>query len=227
MAAVFLVLRTPLLQILLIAPDNPDFLNYPEIRSLTSLHRVHVLSGPVTSGDVLEAARRGADLIHFATHGNDEGIQLTSGEMISVDAIAQVIRLAGAKSAFFNACESGRLANYAVNHGTDFAIYHVGVLHDPDAWRMAIVFYETLADQVAQAEIDIPEAFAYADPGTGYYGLAVAPDLLRRRQQIAKRMDVMERRDRIQTYAIVGLGGLVTLDTGLLFWLAGRLATGS
>ena len=214
------------MQILLIAPDNPDFLNYPEIRSLTSLHRVHVLSGPVTSGDVLEAARRGADLIHFATHGSNDGIQLTNGEMVSVDAIAQIIRLAGAKAAVFNACESGRLANYAVNHGCDYAIYHVGLLHDPDAWRMAVVFYEELSDQVAAGEADIPEAFAQADPGNGFYGLAVSSDLLRRRNRIAKRMDIIEQRYKVQAYAIIGLSAVATVNTGLLIWLASRLASG-
>ena len=160
------------MRILLVAPQFGDINSIPEIRSLTELHSVHVLSGKVTYSDLLEAASSSRrDIIHFATHSDSQRVQLSDAEL-TPEAVSQVARLCGARLVFFNSCESSRHAAMLVRNGVEFAIHTTYAIPDALAWQMPFTFYQHLhAQEKSGNTIDIPAAFLSADSGDGSYGL--------------------------------------------------------
>jgi hypothetical protein len=149
----------------------PDINAVPEIRHLTELHSVHVLNGRVTWSDLLNACRAGQrDVIHFATHGDSQRLQL-SDVVLTPEQVAQAARLTNAHLIFFNSCESGRHAAFAVRNGVQYAIHTTEKVLDALAWQMPLAFYQYLARQLIETEeADIPAAFLRADSGDGIYG---------------------------------------------------------
>ena len=177
-----------ILRVLLIAPDLPGIDSVPELRAITSIHQVVVLSGRVTARDIYQQAReRPRSVLHIATHSRDDAVQLSDGELLAPEDVAQIGRLTGAELVFFNSCRSGLLANYAVRHGLDYAIYCNVDLQDGQAWKMPQAFYDFLHDQEC-AIADYAAAFYRADSGQGVYGLAISPQMIHSWQTILEEL---------------------------------------
>lgn len=159
----------------------------PEIRTITGMHRVTVLNGIVTAQDVYAACRgETRDVIHFATHSDEEHVLLSDGETLDAEDVAQIARMAHCRVLFFNSCRSAKLAAFAVGHGVPYAIATTVDLPDKDAWKTALSFYEYLREQMLQvhdpALVDIPLAFRQAVNGDGTYMLLTS---IRRISEIA------------------------------------------
>lgn len=94
------------MNVLLIAPDLglTEVANEARAASL-ALHAV-VLNGTVHRKDVLEAlAGHVWDIVWFATHGDDKGIQL-SDEPVSIADLTAIVRNSGAYLVVLNSCAS-------------------------------------------------------------------------------------------------------------------------
>lgn len=168
------------MRVLLVVPDSDGIYSMPEIDLITSMHRVRVLQGEVTKQRLFNDVRENRyDIIHIAAHSNENGIILDDG-MVTPEELAQITRLASAEMVFFNSCDSGRLADYAVRHGVKYAIHTNTDLPDAIAWQMPLAFYRFLKDQKESSmPIDYTEAFIFADTGEGVYGISVSYDVLR------------------------------------------------
>lgn len=163
-----------IVRVLLVAPDQPGLDAIPEIRQISKKTHATILNGPVRRMDVFDYATRGYDIIHFATHGNEQGIELSDGFLTMSD-IAAVARLARAVLVFFNSCNTGKPASFSVNHGVTWAIYSNVAIADNDAWQYVYTLYDALRGVEPH---NVAEALSIADDGDGDYGFNVSPALL-------------------------------------------------
>ena len=163
------------MRVLVVAPDQVlDTIQ--EVRQIQRLHHVSVLNGTVTPQDVYQCARETAfAVIHFACHSGPDGVMLSNGVILPAEDIAQVARLKRTKTLFFNSCEAGKLAGYAVWHGVRYAVHCKVLLNDSEAWKMPLAFYESLQNGSGGA---IMEAYRNANSGDGDYGIEVDPDYI-------------------------------------------------
>ena len=165
-----------MLRILLVAPET-GLQTQAEVRDLTSVHRVTVLSETVSARDVYQAARAGYDVIHYSTHSDEFRVVLSGKEELLDHDLLQIARIAGLKCNVFNSCHAGRLAHYLVGHDVPLAVHTNRALPDADAWKFPLAFYsaiERLGNTHSEAYV---RAFASASDSEGLYGLAIAPDL--------------------------------------------------
>ena len=174
------------MKILIIAPDLVGVDAITEVRRIQQWHDVGTLYGTVTVDDIYRAVQEKAfDVLHFATHGDPDGVQLSGGVLLDVETIAQFLRLRETRGVFFSSCETGRLASYAVNHGATWAISSEVDLSDADAWKLAAAFYSHQRNGNAKNFVG---AWRLSDSGDGDYSLVVAPswlDDLQRRAALA------------------------------------------
>jgi len=172
------------MRVLVIAPDQPGIDTLPEIRSIQRRHHMSILGGIVKPQDIYDACRDTRfDVHHYATHSGLQGALLSDGVLFTEEDIAQVARMKGTGTLFFNSCESGRLASYAVRHGVRFAIHTNIDLDDRDAWKSALSFYGYLENGHSR---DIVGAYVVADNGDGDYGLQISPPYVIELQQRAE-----------------------------------------
>jgi hypothetical protein len=181
-----------------------------------------VLNGHVTRQNVYDACRNAHyNAIHFAGHSTPEVVQLSAGDTLDADSVAQLARMAHAELLIFNSCDSARLASYAVRHGVDYAIASTIKLDDTAAWSFAVAFFRALANGAWR---DILGAFLRADGGDGDYALSIAPALYmdsaaRLEEMLAKRRDTVALNVRtlvlISTLTMMGLFILALLLLGL------------
>jgi hypothetical protein len=163
-------------RVLLVAPDQPDITSVPEIREISSKENLQttILNGPVTCQDVFRYCKDRYDIIHFVTHGDEDGLMLSDGLFIAAD-IAQAARVARASIVFMNACDSSELAGYIVSHGVLWSIQGNAKIPDEKAWRIVLAFYSAL-DGVKPAQV--VAAMKVAFDGTGAYGHTVSLEFL-------------------------------------------------
>jgi hypothetical protein len=166
------------LRVLLVAPDTQIKLeNKTEIAQITDLEqvRVRVLPGYVSARSLYEAVKDGRyDIIHFASHSNADFISL-NGDKLSASDLRQVCNSARAQAVFFNSCDSVKMGSALVQRGIEYAISTTVELVDSDAWKMPLLFYEALNNQITDTgTFNIPQAFFATAPGDGTYNLMVA-----------------------------------------------------
>lgn len=219
------------MRVLLVVPDSVGINAMPEIDLITSMHRVRLLQGSVTKQRLFNDVRENQyNIIHFATHSNEIGVQLEDG-FLTPEELSQIIRLSSADMVFFNSCESGKLADYAVRHGLKYAIHTNTDLEDAVAWQMPLAFYRFLKDQKESSlPIDYTEAFMFADTGEGIYGLSVSYDILRQGSLILDKIqieqvrhsNVLSKLQRRNTWLLVSQ----IVSYLLMFFILGMLITG-
>ena len=196
------------------APDQHGIDARPEVDLITSMHRVHLLQGNVSKQRLYNDVRMSKyDIIHFATHSTEETLALSNGDELTPEEIAQIARLCKAQLLFFNSCISGRMADYSVRHGLQYAIHTNVELEDEESWKMPLALYRFIKDQIdADKALNFVEAFMAADTGDGVYGLSISHTLVLNsitvleeiRQELAQqniKMNVLQR----QIY-IMGVG---------------------
>lgn len=149
-------------RILLIVPDvQPRLDTTPEIRTLTSLHQVTVLSGTLSNREIYAAAQSGNyQVIHIGAHANT----------FRREDVLQVARVANAELVLLNACHTGAIASFLVSHKIRYVIATNIELENGEAWKMPLAFYEYLARQEKLGSAySIPDAYVKADTGDGDY----------------------------------------------------------
>jgi hypothetical protein len=145
----------------------------PEVRRIQAWHDCSTLYGTVTTEDVYRLCQeKQFDVLHFATHGGPEGVQLSNGVIMTSEEISQCLRLRETKGLFLNACRTGRVASYAVRHGATWAISSEVDLPDDQAWKLASAFYSHQRNGNAKNFVG---AYILADSGDGEYTLTVSP----------------------------------------------------
>jgi hypothetical protein len=143
------------------------------VRRIQAWHDCSTLYGNVTVEDVYRLCQeKQFDVIHFATHGGPDGIQLSKGVTMTSEEISQCLRLRETKGLFLNACRTGRVASYAVRHGATWAISSEIDLPDDQAWKLASAFYSHQRNGNAKNFVG---AYILADSGDGEYTLTVSP----------------------------------------------------
>lgn len=161
------------MRVLLVAPDNPDLNTVSEIRSITSKHHATVLSGPVSRVSLYDACRNAHyTALHFATHSTPDLVQLSGGDTLDSEDVAQLARMAHADLVIFNSCGAAAHAAYVVRHGVSYAIAATRSIPDSKAWSFASAFFDALANGSWR---NIVEAYVRADNGDGEYTLSIAP----------------------------------------------------
>lgn len=210
---------------MVIAPDQPGINTRPEVRQIQRRHHMSVLDGTVTAADIYDCCRETRfDVHHYATHSGPDGVQLSDGQLFSAEDIAQVVRLKETATLFFNSCNSGKLASYAVRHGARYAVHTNIELDDDDAWKAAVAFYGSLENGHGK---DIVGAYVVADSGDGDYGLSVSPTYLQE-LQLAAASAIVPRPGAVTISRLhMILFGLAVLTasgmwTMLINWLSGR-----
>jgi hypothetical protein len=202
------------MRVLVIAPDQPGINTRPEIRQIQRRHHMSVLDGTVTATDIYECCRETHfDVHHYATHSGPDGVELSNQVIFGPEEIAQVARLKETQTLFFNSCQAGKLASYAVRHGLRYAVHTNIDLEDAEAWKAAIAFYGSMENGHAK---DIVGAYVVADSGDGEYGLAVSPTYIQELQARA-------------AAAILPTAGMVTINRWqmVLFGIGVLLASGA
>jgi hypothetical protein len=145
---------------LLIAPD----VNLPalddEINAVSVALRPAVLHGSVTRRTVLDALRgRTWDIIWFATHGDQTGIQLSDGPLGVADLTA-VVRTSGAWLAVLNTCAS-RLIGLELHYELGCAVITTQAdIADLTAYQTAALLAQSLAENS-----DVRTAYNASKPG--------------------------------------------------------------
>jgi hypothetical protein len=199
-------------RVLLVAPDQPGINQIPEIRLLTGnpRHSVTVYNGPVSARDVYEAARGRYDVIHFATHGDENSLSLSNGDLLTADDIARLGRQSKAQLVFFSSCHAQVLASAIVRRGIPLAVKTNIELLDSDAWKVPLAFYDAIADMD-----DIPRAFIHASDSNGSYGLEIDP------QRLVEMSSLIKINPRVAVGSAVAIGFSVVALTLSVLMLAG------
>ena len=213
-------------RVLIVSADSPGIDSVREVRFIQGIHHTSLLHGTVTEADIFAVCRDTAfDIIHFASHGGPEGVQLSNGEIMDANSIATVARLRETEGLIFNSCEAAVLANYAVRHGVRWALSADGVLENDDAWKLPAAFYGALRNGHSR---DIVGAFILADGGDGKYGLRWNPLYIQELQRAAALAATIPHaarplsRQEAAIWAVLLTLGAAGLTAALLF-AAGRL----
>ena len=136
------------MRILLIVPDLGLSVD-SEIEWITRSYHTEVLGGIVTPARIFEhIAGRRFDIVHFGSHGDENGIMLSAKTQMNMFEVERLARTVGATLLYLNSCSSARLAQFAVDQGVPAVIASTHALDDSViAWSVATAFYQVLLDK--------------------------------------------------------------------------------
>lgn len=220
------------MRILLVVPDlglNVD----GEIEWITRSYHTEVLGGTVTPARIFEhIAGRRFDVVHFGSHGNEDGVQLSNGTMLNMFEVERLARTVGANLLYLNSCSSARLAQFAVDQGIPAVIASTHKLDDVViAWSVATAFYQALLEKV-----DFYQAYEAAKPHDGTLSFYSNGHLVSRQvkplldkmvtletalDQSNAQKDELRRQMRLLLYSSVGTWIFVIAELVLIMMLRG------
>lgn len=201
-------------KILLIVPDLGLSISN-EIEWITRSFHTETLNGHVTPSDVFEhVTGRSFDIIHFGSHGDENGIQLSSNTYLDMFQIERLSRTVGANLLYLNSCSSARLAQFAVDQGVPAVIASTHRLEDSIAWSVATSFYQAL-----QRDDDFYRAFETAKPRDGTLAFFSNGHLVSR--QVLPLMNQLEKMRKWFLYSQLGLWIIVIGELVAIMILAG------
>lgn len=150
------------MNVLLIAPDFGLAAVADEVRAVSNVLRPAPLIGQVTRRDVLHALRGHEwDILWFATHGSELGIELSDGHMSTSDLTA-VARASGAWLIVLNTCSS-RLVGLELHYELGASVITTQAeINDVTAFQTGTLLAQALADGNG-----VVEAFEASKPGQG------------------------------------------------------------
>lgn len=161
------------MRILIVAPNVAGIDAISEVRRIQVWHDVAILHGTVTVEDVYRSLQeKQFDSVYFAAHGGPDGIMLSNNVVMTPEDLAQAARQREVRGLFFAACNTGKIASYAVRHGIVWAISSEVDLPDDAAWKLAAAFY---GHQCNGHSKDFVGAYLLADSGDGEYALHISP----------------------------------------------------
>ena len=201
------------LRVLLVIPEvglNVD----SEIEWITRTYHTESLTGVVTPARIFEyVAGRRFDVVHFGSHGNETGIELSNGTSISMFEVERLARAVGANLLYLNSCSSARLAQFAVDQGIPAVIASTHALDDAViAWSVAISFYQELLNNG-----DFYQSYEAAKPRDGTLSFFSNGHLVSRQMKpLLDKMAVTEKQLKTLHYtqlflAIVVFGELIAI----------------
>lgn len=171
------------MRILIVAPNVAGIDAISEVRRIQVWHDVAILHGTVTVEDVYRSLQeKQFDSVYFAAHGGPDGIMLSNNVVMTPEDLAQAARQREVRGLFFAACNTGKIASYAVRHGIVWAISSEVDLPDDAAWKLAAAFY---GHQRNGHSKDFVGAYVLADSGDGEYALHIAPTWVQELQRSA------------------------------------------
>lgn len=150
------------MNVLLIAPESGLAEVADEVRAISVALRPVILNGTVTRRDVLEALRGHAwDVIWFATHGDQAGIELSDG-YVSVSDLTAVVRTSGAWLVVLNTCAS-RMVGLELHYELNVSVITTQTdIQDATAYQTGALLAQALAESK-----DPVKAFNASKPGQG------------------------------------------------------------
>ena len=156
------------MKMLLIAPISNNGISAREeiakIRSHLTEPPIVITDPATTQADIATiASGHKFDVIHFAAHGNADGIHLPNG-LMDLEALARLVKNSGAKLVFLNACESVIPMQIIYDAGAKTVIAHASEALDTEALEMATYFYANLK---SAAFADVVKAFKVIKPSDG------------------------------------------------------------
>lgn len=209
------------LSILVIAPQHPDLTNVmAEVAAIAQHHHVVQLTGVVRDTDIARAVDEGPyDAIWWATHGDDQGVQLSDGKL-SLVGVGQYTRACGAELCVLNTCASETIALAIIAGGKADMICTLGDVNDQDAIRFGILLAASLAEQEDLSELDYRSAYERVAPVGGIYryiqagsALAYRSPFQERNREALERLYMMQADLSVMRWSMMALAVLV----GLLF----------
>jgi hypothetical protein len=146
------LLVVPRTDLLLADEETQDVLN-------SGLAVVRSLFGEVTQVELTREIRRGDyDVLWLATHGSEQGVQLSDG-LLSISALTQLVR-GRFRLVVLNTCRSVQAAQMLQNETEADVICTVADAPDVDAYRTGSLFAQALA-----RTNDVRRAYQQARPG--------------------------------------------------------------
>ena len=163
-----------------------------EVQEVANLLDAHLVQGAVDLGRLFRELAAGAwELIWIASHGSDDGIELTGG-MASGDILAAALRGTAARLIVLNTCDSEHAAQQLYSATSVPIVCNVGPVPDTAAYATARRFAQELADGR-----DVAGAFAMAKTQTFRLipeGLAMYNRQEDEISRLARRVDTTEQR---------------------------------
>jgi hypothetical protein len=160
------------LDILLIAPES-DLNLSEEIAAICTNHNCEKILSVVREVDIHTALRRFGyfDVVWFACHGGEDGVQLSATETLGYDAVVQIVNVARAQLLVINSCSSEKLALQVVGNGRTDVIYAMA----PVANGLAVSLATLLASELAACQT-FYQAFEIVAPEHGPYRYLAADE---------------------------------------------------
>lgn len=100
---------------IVIAPKTDLVLVQAEVSAVINRLGAQILDGEIDADDVLEKLDEQWDIIWFAAHGDENGIHLSKGAILTASRLTSFIRTAGATLVVFNTCSSYQVAQTIYN----------------------------------------------------------------------------------------------------------------
>ncbi len=127
------------LSMLVIAPEHDDLTHVgAEVAAYKRNHQVVALEGIVRDLDIANAVEEGPyDVVVFASHGHENGIEL-SGTILSMEAAQQYVKRSGATLVVINTCDSEAVGYQLLGERCD-VIFTVSNVEDADAVRFSVL----------------------------------------------------------------------------------------
>lgn len=202
------------MRILVIAPSF-GFASAVEVDSIAPSFDTDIVSDNVTMVRLMNrVARQSYDILHFLTHGNEEGVSLSNNEVMAPEDIARLAKHTKARMVFLNACQSNVPGQYLVDVGIPAVIVNNCEILDNDAVQVAGYFYNELAINGG----DMKSAYSVANPRNGRFSWLsngnYRDPLLQ--QIIAMREDGLQRQQTL-FWLVVGVVAHMVTAAGL--WL--------
>lgn len=146
--------------VLLIVPDFGLPAVADEVRAISAALRPVTLLGQVSRSDVIQAlSRQSWDILWFATHGNELGIELSDG-LCSVSDLTAVVRASGAWLVVLNTC-STRLVGLELHYELGTSVITTQTeIDDVTAFQTGALLARALAEGKG-----VIEAYEESKPG--------------------------------------------------------------
>lgn len=132
------------LNILVIAPKHADLSHVAaEVTAYKRNHQVTALEGVVRDLDIANAVEEGPyDVVVFASHGHDSGIEL-SDSLLGLEAAQQYVKRSGATLVVLNTCDSESVGYQLLGDRCD-VIFTISDVGDADAVRFSVLLASAL-----------------------------------------------------------------------------------
>lgn len=218
-------------RVLLIAPDLPGLETSIEAELIGGRYfNITPLQGEVDHERITRAtARSRFDILHFASHGGNDGILLSGNRTLTKEHLAQIANQTGAELVYLNACNSALLGQFLADRGVPLVIANTKETLDDDAIRTAAYFYASAADydgdyRKANERVSPKDGSLAIFAGSGYIDRLIQP-LMNAISEMAKKLDALRKQmmagQRTTMQILAGsVGALLLISAAAIYIIA-------